>query len=118
MVKGGKQQNQCRKAYRSVSDICHKKKATALSFTPHCINMEQGYPIDVIQSYELYQHIKYMNLASLCILICEWFNTLEVEAEVIWDAKWGFGSVIYTFSRLWPFFDVPLAIFCESRVSV
>ncbi|KAH6893942.1 hypothetical protein BKA70DRAFT_795244 [Coprinopsis sp. MPI-PUGE-AT-0042] len=73
--------------------------------------MEEGYPIDVIQSYELYQHIKYMNLASLCILICEWFNTLEVEAAVIRGAKWGFGSVIYTFSRLLPFFDVPLAIF-------
>ncbi|KAH6873984.1 hypothetical protein BKA70DRAFT_1449830 [Coprinopsis sp. MPI-PUGE-AT-0042] len=73
--------------------------------------MEQGYPAGVIHSYKLYQHIKYMNLVSLCVLICEWFNTLEVEVAVIWTAKWGLGSILYALSRLWPFFDVPLVIF-------
>ncbi|TFK26983.1 hypothetical protein FA15DRAFT_246845 [Coprinopsis marcescibilis] len=66
---------------------------------------------EAIQSYTLYQHVKYMNLVCLSLYICEYFHQLELEIKLVWKAEWGFGNAIYIFARLLPFFDVPLVIF-------
>ncbi|TFK26606.1 hypothetical protein FA15DRAFT_702711 [Coprinopsis marcescibilis] len=68
-------------------------------------------PVELIRSFELFRVVKYMQVVSFSIFLCDYLQMLELEIAVVWQTKWGIGNILYLFSRLLPFFDVPLVIF-------
>lgn len=59
----------------------------------------------------LLQIVKYVNVASLTILVTDYLQTLELEIELIWRAKWGLVKILFLFARYSTFFDVPLVLY-------
>ncbi|TFK33424.1 hypothetical protein BDQ12DRAFT_715821 [Crucibulum laeve] len=56
----------------------------------------------------LYEHAlvtRYINVASIAILIFDWCLTFELECSLIWSAKWNIVKALFLITRYLPFFD-------------
>ncbi|KAF8055184.1 hypothetical protein FPV67DRAFT_870202 [Lyophyllum atratum] len=62
-------------------------------------------------SASLLQTVKYVNVASFALLLYDYFQTLPLEVEFIWKAKWGMGKVLFFFARYPTFIDVPIMLY-------
>ncbi|KAJ7201662.1 hypothetical protein GGX14DRAFT_544678 [Mycena pura] len=58
----------------------------------------------------LLQKVKYMNVASMTILVFDYLLSFELEVSLVWGTKWSFSKVFFLCSRYPPFLDVPLQL--------
>ncbi|RDB18309.1 hypothetical protein Hypma_000490 [Hypsizygus marmoreus] len=65
----------------------------------------------LVASATLLQHVKYTNVASFALLLFDYFETLEMEVELIWKSRWGLGKVLFLLARYPTFVDVPLVLY-------
>lgn len=57
------------------------------------------------------QAVKYVQLASLALLIHDTIILLDQEVELIWSTKWTFPKVLYLISRYSPFLDTVIDVY-------
>ncbi|TFK50620.1 hypothetical protein OE88DRAFT_1661137 [Heliocybe sulcata] len=74
---------------------------------------------DIIATANHLQVVRYTQVASMAVLIIEWFLVIGEEVEYIWRAPWTFIKVLYLLSRYTPFLDTPfdLIIYLHPRIS-
>ncbi|TFK33421.1 hypothetical protein BDQ12DRAFT_691078 [Crucibulum laeve] len=56
----------------------------------------------------LFQHtqiFRYLNVASIGILIYDWSLTFDLEVSLVWTARWNFIKVLFLMTRYLPFLD-------------
>ncbi|KAJ7284673.1 hypothetical protein C8J57DRAFT_699445 [Mycena rebaudengoi] len=63
-----------------------------------------------ISSALLLQQVKYMNMASITILVFDYLLAFELEVSLIWGSEWSITKIIFICSRYSPFLDVPLIL--------
>ncbi|TFL06115.1 hypothetical protein BDV98DRAFT_652765 [Pterulicium gracile] len=51
------------------------------------------------------------DVASLALLVFDYFLTLDLEVALIWPSGWSLVKVIFLINRYMPFIDVPLALY-------
>ncbi|KAF9465487.1 hypothetical protein BDZ94DRAFT_1307090 [Collybia nuda] len=50
-------------------------------------------------------------IASFAVLVYDYFQTLELEVELIWKSTWSIGKVVFLLARYPTFVDVPLILY-------
>ncbi|KAF8887346.1 hypothetical protein BD779DRAFT_1527628 [Infundibulicybe gibba] len=55
-----------------------------------------------------WQIAAYFNVASVAVLIYDWFVTLDSEITLIWNPRWNFGTLLYFLTRYPAFIDTAL----------
>ncbi|KAJ7733411.1 hypothetical protein DFH07DRAFT_780632 [Mycena maculata] len=71
-----------------------------------------------VSSALLLQQVKYMDVASMTILLFDYFLSLNLEVSLIWGSKWSFTKILYMCSRYSPFIDVPVVLAYELTVNI
>ncbi|RDB20475.1 hypothetical protein Hypma_012418 [Hypsizygus marmoreus] len=77
--------------------------------------------MDISQSVESalrLNTVKYINVASGVIFICDYFQTFEMEVEHVWQSRTSLGNILFFVSRYLPFFDMPLNLYYALAPSV
>ncbi|KZT21778.1 hypothetical protein NEOLEDRAFT_1138998 [Neolentinus lepideus HHB14362 ss-1] len=65
------------------------------------------------------QVVRYTQVASMAVLIAEWFFVIGEEVEYVWKAPWTYMKVLYLLSRYTPFLDTPFNLlnYLRPRIS-
>lgn len=56
------------------------------------------------------QHVTYLHLSMLALMVHDWFILLDREVEYVWQTEWGLNKILYIVSRYGPFLDMPITI--------
>ncbi|KAF8887342.1 hypothetical protein BD779DRAFT_515032 [Infundibulicybe gibba] len=57
------------------------------------------------------QIANYVHVSSLCLVIFDWFLTLDEEVTLIWGAPWSVGKILYLLTRYSAFIDLPVSVY-------
>ncbi|KAF8887336.1 hypothetical protein BD779DRAFT_1527552 [Infundibulicybe gibba] len=68
---------------------------------------------EIILSLQQVQIATYFNVASIAVLVYDWFLTFELELASIWSAPWNLGTLLYTTGK-WPFSVLLSLILCKA----
>ncbi|KAF9464917.1 hypothetical protein BDZ94DRAFT_1320782 [Collybia nuda] len=60
---------------------------------------------------DIRQSVQYVNVASLAVLVYDYFQTLELEVELVWKSSWSISKVVFLLARYPTFVDVPLILY-------
>ncbi|KAJ7861904.1 hypothetical protein B0H13DRAFT_1723670 [Mycena leptocephala] len=66
---------------------------------------------EVVLSWSRLQTVKYVNVASMAILVFDYCLTFHVEASLIWPSRMSFSKTLFMLARYTPFFDVPVGLY-------
>ncbi|KAF8873948.1 hypothetical protein BD779DRAFT_1568386, partial [Infundibulicybe gibba] len=53
-------------------------------------------------------------VASVAVLIYDWFLTIDSELAFIWDPKWNLGTLLYFLTRYPAFIDTAVYLYSKS----
>ncbi|KAJ7189978.1 hypothetical protein GGX14DRAFT_546981 [Mycena pura] len=73
--------------------------------------MAEEIPPEVALSWMRLQTVKYVNVASLAILVFDYCLTFDLELSLIWPTKMSLMKTLFLFARYTPFFDVPVGLY-------
>jgi len=67
----------------------------------------------LVESASLLQQVKYMDVASMTILVFDYLLSLELEVSLVWRSQWSISKILFMCSRYPAFIDVPLVLWYE-----
>ncbi|KAJ7761666.1 hypothetical protein B0H16DRAFT_1530228 [Mycena metata] len=73
--------------------------------------MGDNIPPEVALSWMRLQAVKYVNVASLAILVFDYCLTFDLEASLIWPSRRSFSKTLFMLARYTPFLDVPVGLY-------
>ncbi|KAJ7186058.1 hypothetical protein C8R46DRAFT_1289542 [Mycena filopes] len=69
-------------------------------------------------SATLLQQVKYMDVASMTILLYDYLLSLELEISLVWGTRWSLSKIFYLCARYPPFIDVPIVLWYELQPNI
>ncbi|KAJ7115328.1 hypothetical protein C8R44DRAFT_880636 [Mycena epipterygia] len=69
-------------------------------------------------SWSRLQTVKYVNVASMAILVFDYCLTFNLEVSLIWPSRMSLAKVLFFCARYTPFFDVPVGLYYILRPNV
>ncbi|KAF7369355.1 hypothetical protein MVEN_00264100 [Mycena venus] len=73
---------------------------------------------EIVLSWRRLQIVKYVNVASLAILVYDYCLTFDLEASLIWPTRMSFSKTLFILARYTPFFDVPVGLYYLLRPNI
>nr|GAT42333.1 predicted protein [Mycena chlorophos] len=65
----------------------------------------------VALSWHRLQTVKYVNVASLAILVFDYTLTFDLEVSLLWPSRFSTSKALFFLARYTPFFDVPVGLY-------
>ncbi|KAJ7726576.1 hypothetical protein DFH07DRAFT_852733 [Mycena maculata] len=72
--------------------------------------MSDGISAAVALSWSRLQTVKYVNVASLAILVFDYCLTFDLEVSLMWKSRLTLSKILFMLARYTPFFDVPVGL--------
>ncbi|KAJ7058366.1 hypothetical protein C8F01DRAFT_1147999 [Mycena amicta] len=66
---------------------------------------------EVALSWYRLQTVKYVNVASMAILVFDYSLTFDLEVSLIWPSRLSISKTLFLLARYTPFFDVPIGLY-------
>ncbi|KAF8892297.1 hypothetical protein BD779DRAFT_105858 [Infundibulicybe gibba] len=64
------------------------------------------------------QIVTYFNVASVVVLVHDWFLTIDSEFAFVWSQKWNLGTILYFFTRYPAFVDTAVHLYGATGYSM